>query len=42
MTEFHKNSITFRHGIAADSVSIAALHTSSWRGAYPAYCLTRI
>ena len=34
MTEFHPSAVTFRPGTAADGVSIAALHTASWRGAY--------
>jgi len=34
MIEFNLDSITFRHGLAADSVRIAALHTASWRSAY--------
>ena len=34
MTEFHPSAVSFRSGTAADGVSIAELHTASWRGAY--------
>ena len=34
MIGFHLNSIRFRPGSTADSGSIAALHTASWREAY--------
>jgi len=34
MIDFHASAITFRFGVAADSVKIAALHTASWCNAY--------